>query len=139
MDFANEVSCPVLCHIWGVMPSHSDIEIAVKARPNMQFIIAHQGGGSKRSTDLAVPIVKNYENAYLELCGSMDNQYGVDDFVNMVGEDKVIFGTDQSSLEPKYELGKVAFAPISDVAKKKIFAENFLRITNASQMGKIKF
>ena len=46
-------------------------------------------------------------------------------------------GTDAIDLDAKFELGKVAFSPLDDDAKKKIFAENFLCISKDSQMGKI--
>ena len=58
---------------------------------------------------------------------------------DMAGEDKVIFGTDAINLDPKYELGKVAFSPLSDAVKKKIFAENYLKVLQYSRMGTIKF
>ena len=59
--------------------------------------------------------------------------------MDMVGEDKVIFGTDAINLDPKYELGKVAFSTLSDDTKKKIFATNYLQVIKYSQMGKITF
>lgn len=139
MDFANETSCPVLCHIWGREPKHEHIGEAMKTRPNMKFIMAHQGGGSEKYTRIAAEVANSYENLYIELCGSMDNRLGVEDIVDMVGENKVIFGTDGINLDPKYELGRVAFAPLEDRVKKKIFAENYLSLLKSSGMGKIIF
>lgn len=138
MDFADEMGCPILCHVWADDPKHSDIEAALKTRHNMKFIIAHQGGGESRYTTIAAPIVTGYENAYMELCGSMDNQLGVEDIVDMVGEDKVIFGTDAINLDPKYEFGKVALSPLCDSVKRKIFAKNYLSLLQGSAMGQIK-
>ncbi len=137
MDFADEMGCPVLCHVWADDPKHSDIDNALKTRHNMKFIIAHQGGGSSEYTKMTAPIINAYSNAYLELCGSMDNNFGVEVIVDMVGEDKVIFGTDAINLDPKYELGKVAFAPLDDSVKRKIFAENYLSLLTDSQLGHI--
>lgn len=137
LDFADEMSCPVLCHIWSDRPKHTDVENALKTRHNLKFICAHQGGGSAPFTDMTLPIIQNHENAYLELCGSMDNKYGIEDLVDRFGEDRIIFGTDVINLDPKYELGKVAFAPVADDVKKKIFAENYLNLLKTSQMGKI--
>jgi predicted TIM-barrel fold metal-dependent hydrolase len=75
----------------------------------------------------------------MEICGSLDNALPLEAIVELVGEDKVIFGTDAINLDPKYELGKVAFAPLSDETKKKIFAGNYLKLLETSQMGKIAF
>lgn len=138
MDFANEVGCPVLCHVYGNDPSKDEIAQALKTRSNMNFIIAHQGGGYARETRACAPIIRDHANAYMELCGSLNNSLGVEEIVDLVGEDKVIFGTDAINLDPKYELGKVALSPLSDSVKKKIFAENYLNLLKHSQMGKIQ-
>ena len=138
MDFADEVGCPVLCHIWGSSPKHADIASALKTRHNMKFIMAHQGGGYVKFTNIATPIVNDNENCYMELCGSLYNKYGVEDIVNLVGEDKVIFGTDAINLDPKYEIGKVAFSPLEDRIKEKIFALNYINLLKDSKLSKIE-
>ena len=137
LDFADEAHCPVLCHVWADDPKLNDISAALKNRRNLKFIIAHQGGGYSKETDRAVKIIKEYPNAYLELCGSLENNYGVEDIVALAGEDGVIFGTDQINLDPKYELGRVAFAPIEDRVKEKIFAKNFLKLMTDSELDRI--
>lgn len=137
MDFADEVGCPVLCHEWANVPDRKGFEIALQTRHNMKLIIAHQGGGSAEHTRACAPIITNNANAYMELCGSLDNRLGVEDIVDLVGAEKVIFGTDAIDLDPKYELGKVAFSPLDDRIKKMIFAENYLSLLEGSQMGKI--
>lgn len=137
MDFADEVGCPVLCHIYANVPDKQEFPQALKQRHNMQLIIAHQGGSFASETRSCAPIVRDHENAAMELCGSLDNSLGTEQILELVGEDKVIFGTDAINLDPKYELGKVAFSPLSDEVKKKLFAGNYLRLLTHSQMGKI--
>ena len=137
MDFADEAGCPVLCHEYGNIPDRKEFVEALKTRHNMKLIIAHQGGGFAAETRACAPIIRDHENAYMELCGSLDNALPTEAIVDMVGEDKVIFGTDAINLDPKYELGKVAFAPMKDEVKKKIFAENYLKVLQYSQLGKI--
>lgn len=138
MDWADEMGCPVLCHEYGNIPDRREFVVALKIRHNMKLIIAHQGGAFANETRACAPIIRDHENAYMELCGSLDNQLPTEAIVELAGENKVIFGTDMISLDPKYELGKVAFAPMSDTIKKKIFAENYLRLLETSQMGKIR-
>lgn len=138
LDFADEMSCPVLCHEYANSPDRADIVKILEKKHNLKFIIAHQGGGFASETRACAPIVKNYENAYMDLCGSMDNSFSVDEIVSLVGEDKVIFGTDALSIDSKYELGKVAFSMLPDKVKEKVFSDNFLELTKDSQMGKIK-
>ena len=139
MDFADEMGCPVLCHEYGNIPNRAEFVEALKTRHTMKLLIAHQGGGFAADTRACTPIIRDHENAYMEICGSLDNSLPVEAIVDMVGEDKVIFGTDAINLDPKYELGKVAFSPLTDDVKKKIFAENYLKVLQYSQMGTIKF
>ena len=139
MDFAEEMGCPVLCHEYGNIPDRAEFVEALKTRHNMKLLIAHQGGGFAADTRACAPIIRDHENAYMEICGSLDNALPLEAIVDLAGEDKVIFGTDAINLDPKYELGKVAFSPLSDAVKKKIFAENYLKVLQYSQMGTIKF
>ena len=137
LDFADEVGCPVLCHEYANVPAQEEFADALENRHNMRLIIAHQAGGFAKFTRRMAPMIRDHENAYLEICGSMDNQLPMEAMVELVGEDKVLFGTDAINLDPKYEIGKVALSPLSDEAKKKIFAENYLRLLEKSQMGHI--
>ena len=137
MDFADEMGCPVLCHEYDNIPDRKEFVQALKTRHNMKLVIAHQGGGFASDTRACAPIIRDHENAYMEICGSLDNALPLEAIVEMVGEDKVIFGTDAINVDPKYELGKVAFAPLRDEVKKKIFADNYLGLLDDSSMGKI--
>lgn len=139
MDFADEMGCPVLCHEYGNIPDRKEFVQALKTRHNMKLLIAHQGGGFAADTRACAPIIRDHENAYMEICGSLDNALPVEAIVDMVGEDKAIFGTDAINLDPKYELGKVAFSPLTDSAKEKVFAANYLRVLQYSHMGIITF
>jgi len=138
LDVANEMKCPVLVHEWGDIPKRSGIEAALKTRHDLKIMIAHQGGGSEADTRLCAPIIRNYENAYVELCGSLENKLPVEAIVELCGEDKVIFGTDLIDTDPKYELGRVMFAELEDAVKEKLFSLNFLGLLDNSLMGHIE-
>lgn len=137
MDFAEEMGAPVLCHCWGEAPRTEGFEQATRTRHRMKLILAHQGGASVEATNHTAPMIRDRENVYLELCGSLYNRYGVEDLVELVGAEKVIFGTDGINLDPKYELGRVALAPVEDRVKEMLFAGNYLRLLEGSRMGKI--
>ncbi len=137
LDFAAEVGCPVLSHVWGGAPALADVERAAKARPNLKLMMAHQGGGGPEHTDAYTALMKDYPNLYMEICGSLYNWYCMEEYVEMAGEDRVIFGTDQINLDPRYDLGQVIFSTLSDTIQKKILAENFLSLLQGSQLGGI--
>lgn len=138
LDFAAEAGCPVLSHVWGNDPSLADVERAVKSRPGLKLMMAHQGGGSREMTDAYVKLMKQYPNLYMEICGSLYNQYSMEEIVGLAGEDRVIFGTDLINLDPRFDLGRVIFSTLSDSVKKKVLAENYLKLMEGSAMGRIR-
>jgi len=137
MDFAADVGCPVLTHTWANNPSMADIERAVKRRPDLKLLVAHQGGGDAGMTDQFVKLMKTYPNLSMEICGSLFNPYSMEDLVEMSGEDRVIYGSDLINLDPRFDFGKVIFSTLNDTIKKKILAENYLNLFKGSSMGSI--
>jgi predicted TIM-barrel fold metal-dependent hydrolase len=137
LDFAAETGCPVLSHTWGNNPAMAEVERAVKARPKLKLVMAHQGGGNSTITDTYTDLMKNYPNLYMEICGSLYNQYSMEELVEKAGEDRVIFGTDLINLDPRFDLGRVIFSTLSDSVKRKVLAENYLRLLEGSKLGKI--
>jgi predicted TIM-barrel fold metal-dependent hydrolase len=138
LDFAEEMRCPVLVHTWANNPGMNEIEEAVKRRPNLKLLVAHQGGGNTSCTDKLVVLMEKYPNIYMEICGSLFNQYSIEKLVDMAGEDKVVYGSDLINLDPRYDLGRVVLSTLTDCIKKKILAGNFLELLKDSEMGKIK-
>lgn len=136
-DFAREIGCPVLSHIWTNNPPMKEVEEVVKSRPSLKLLMAHQGGGTAESTDDYVKLMKVYPNLYMEICGSLYNEYSIEEFVEMVGEDRVIYGSDMINLDPRFDFGRVTFSSLEDGVKKKIFAENYLNLIKGSGMGQI--
>jgi predicted TIM-barrel fold metal-dependent hydrolase len=139
LDFAAEASCPVLCHTWGNNPPIDEFRQQLEKRPSVKFLIAHQGGGSCDCTDRLVALMKDYEDVNMELCGALTNPYSVEELISMTGEDRLVYGSDLINLDPRYDFGKVVFSPISYEAKKKVLAENYLKMLQGSRMGKISF
>lgn len=136
-DFANEVGCPVLCHTFHDKPPLLQTITLAEKRPNLSLLVAHQCGGVQELTEQAAPYVRQIPNVYMELCGSLFNRLGFDDIRELVGEDKMIFGTDAIDLDIRFDFGRLVFAEMPDSAKKKILAENYLRLLEKSQLGKI--
>lgn len=137
LDFAAEAGCPVLCHIWGGQPSLADVERAVRSRPALKLMMAHQGGGSAVQTDNYVALMHDYANLYMETCGSLYNSYSMEDYVAMAGEERVIYGSDMINLDPRFDLGQVIFSTLDDRIKRKLLAGNFLRLLQGSRLGRI--
>jgi predicted TIM-barrel fold metal-dependent hydrolase len=127
----------VLSHCWLGNFQMSNVEKAVKERPGLKLIMAHQGGGYAEATDEFTTLMKDYPNLYMEICGSLYNTYSVEDFVRLAGEDRVIYGSDLLGCDAGFELGRVTLSTLPDNIMRKILAENFLNLLKDSSMGKI--
>lgn len=137
LDFAVEHRCPVLCHTWSNNPSIEDIESVVSPRPGLKLMLAHQGGGSAECTDRVAELMTRHPSLRMELCGSLHNTYSVEDLVEKVGPDRLIFGTDMINLDPRFDLGRVIFSTLDDDIKRNILAANYLSLLDDSSMGQI--
>ena len=136
-DYANEKSCIVLIHTWNENPPLSQLEELAVRHPFIKLLCAHQGGGSADLSRKLAAIMKRQPNLYMEICGSLLNTMAIEDLVALVGEDRIIYGSDMINLDPRYDFGRVVFSPLPDVIKKKLLSGNYLSLLNMSQMGQI--
>lgn len=138
LDFAQETRCPVLCHIWEGTPALAEVERAVKSRPRLKLIMAHQGGGYAPCTDAYLKLMSEYPNLFTDICGSLFNSYPLERIVERAGEDRVIYGSDLINLDPRYDFGRVVFSSLPEKVKKKILCGNYLELLEDSGMGHIE-
>lgn len=136
-DFADERSCVVLTHTWEDNPPLSEVESLAAKRKNMKLICAHQGGGSAVLSCKLAEIMKRQPNIYMDICGSFLNTMAMEDFVELVGENCIIYGSDLINLDVRYDFGRVVLSPLADEVKKKLLSGNFLSLLKDSEMGKI--
>ena len=118
-SFADELGAVVLMHNVEVprMP-----EFANKYR-NMKLIVAHIG-----SEDHIDAIANaRHGNIYVDTSGGASNLNNViEHAVERVGADNILFGTDTYS--PAFQMGRIAWAGISEYDKRKILRENAERL-----------
>lgn len=136
-DYAAEKRAVILTHTWGNSPELSEVEALAARRPGLQLLCAHQGGGSAPLTHKLAGIMSSVPNITMEICGSLVNPLSIEDLVGLVGADRVVYGSDLINLDVRYDFGRVVFSSLSDTVKKKILGENFLRLLQDSQMGRI--
>jgi predicted TIM-barrel fold metal-dependent hydrolase len=137
LDFAAEHGCPVLTHLWGSSPGAAEVEAIVQTRPALKLLAAHQGGGSADCTDALVAVMREHPHVTMELCGSLYNHYALENLVEMVGDERIVYGSDLINLDPRYDFGQVVFSTLPDESKSKILAGNFLRLLEGSALGSI--
>ena len=119
LDFADEMRCPVLCHIWNNSPPMKEAELAVKKRTGLKLLMAHQAGGYAEFSDEYSKLVKEYPNLYMEISGSLYNQHSMEEFIELVGEDRLIYGSDLINVDPRFDFGRVVFSTLDDRIKRR--------------------
>lgn len=118
-SFAHELSAVVLTHP-EVFP---DMLALADKYPKVRLIIAHLGSDTFMQTIGA----SKHGNIYTDTSGSASHQNNIiERAVEKIGPEKILFGTDTYS--SAFQLGRIAWADISDEAKKKILRDNALAL-----------
>lgn len=129
LQFASDRKMVVLVHTWLDGDIYGNLEIFEKVAreySDINWIMGHSGGpfGSYHAAEMA----KGLKNVFLDLTLSMGPARQVEYFVNEVGADQVLFGTDNPFLDPRPQIGRVGLAEISEDAKQMIFSGNARRL-----------
>ena len=122
-ELANEQGFPILAHTWGKEAEVFDS--LAEEYPNISFILAHAG---VVDFDTYVKLGKTRPNIYLDQATSQVGYGWIERFVEEVGAEKILFGSDMPFLSAPQQIGKVLYARISDADKRKILGENVKRI-----------
>lgn len=127
-EFTNDHRLPLLSHTsTGGRNPVKTFEKLAGMYPNVSILLGHSGFGSE-GADQTIQVVKNCPNVYAEITGSTVIYGTLERMVREVGADRVLFGTDIPFLDPRAQVGRVAFAKITDEEKRKVFGLNAARI-----------
>jgi len=140
LSFAQECGCPITFHYWeNERITHESVAEILEKYPRLKVILAHQGGGVRHQTLKTAELMRQCDRLYIDTCGSLWNRLGMDEIAEVVGADRMCFGSDIFYLDPRFEIGRIVFSGMTEESMKKIFAENYLRLLEGSQLGKIRF
>jgi predicted TIM-barrel fold metal-dependent hydrolase len=137
-DMAAELGVPVLIHSWHteeglaeILPSlHTGhfpmliLEELGKRHPETTFIIAHAGGMWVKAFQYAQP----YPNICFDVCGFDPERGIVEKAVEVLGAERVYYGSDAPGRNYAAQLAKVRYADISDRDKALILGGNAARL-----------
>ncbi len=93
---------------------------AAQRYPEAMFQFAHIGGGG--DWEYMCKAFREQSNIFVDVGGSNNEEGMVEFAVHCLGEDRVLFGTDNSYYQG---VGKVICADLSDRQKQKIFFDNY--------------
>lgn len=127
-EFANERSMPLLSHTGtGGRNPVKTFEKLADMYPNVNILLGHAGFGSE-GADQSIHAMKSCPNIYAEITGSTVIYGTLERMVREAGADRVLFGTDLPFIDARPQVGRVAFAKITDEEKRKVFGLNAARI-----------
>jgi len=127
--FAQERGAVILIHTWEGDERCRPAAFGqlAEAYPEVSFLLGHSGGTVMGRRE-AVEVVKARANVYLEICSSTLTSAELEWMVGQVGAQRIIYGTDCPWLDPRFVLGKVAYANLSDEQLRLILGENIARL-----------
>ena len=135
---AGELGVPVLIHSWheeeglaeiipqmhvGYFPVRIMAELG-KRYPDTTFIFAHVGGMWVKAFQAA----KSYPNLCFDISGFDPERGIVEKAVEVLGAERVFFGSDAPGRNYAAQLAKVQYADISDRNKQLIMGENAIKL-----------
>ena len=123
-EYANTRRLPILAHTWG---DDAVRRLAAMARryPDASFLAGHSGAGDVK---INIEEARRTPHLFLELTYSAGTPWGVERFVREVGAEQVLWGSDSILFAQSHQVGKVAFARISESDKALILGGNARRI-----------
>lgn len=127
-EFANEHRLPLLSHTsTGGRNPIKTFEKLADMYPNVSILLGHSGFGSE-GADHTIQAVKNHPNVYAEITGSVVVYGTLERMVREAGADRVLFGTDLPFIDARPQVGRVAYAKLTDDEKRQVFGLNAARI-----------
>ena len=95
------------------------VEVA-KRYPEGMFQYAHIGGGG--DWEYMCKSFRDYPNIYVDTSGSNNDENMIDFAVEVLGEDRLFFGSDDSYYQ---SVGKILASNLTEAQKKKVFFDNY--------------
>ncbi len=124
LERANAEKAMVLLHTWGGSPYDGAEEVrkVVARYPDIIYLLGH---AFNNRWDEAMQIVRDFpENVYLELTSIPGTAGVVEKFVNAIGSERLLFGTDLPWFDEYQAVGGIIGARIGDDAMRDILYRN---------------
>ncbi len=137
---ASELGVPILTHSWWVSDYNpiqryatpDRFEHYVKTYPDVNLILGHAGGRYEGHL-AAAKLARAYPNVYVDFSGDSYSFGLVEWFVEQIGADRILFGSDLTMIDGRTVMGRILDADISAEAKALILGENAVRLFGLSR------
>ncbi len=126
-EFAQERGLHVLSHSF---PSPAALAALAATYPRVTILVGHASADWKLVPAYCT-VCAERPNVYLDLCYSVQWRGLLEQMVAGAGADRVLYGSDLPFLDPRPQLGRIAFAHLSEDQLRLILGGNAQRIWRA--------
>lgn len=127
MDLAQDLGMVLNIHCCTDL---GDVENILKNFPRLKLLFAHPETPSPMAN---FTLAQKYPNLYFDLSGSGLFRWGMlKKGIEMLGPERILFGTDFPIINPGMYIAGVFFEHLSEMERKMVLRENFLRLTGYS-------
>ena len=134
-ECARETGLPIMSHTWDTSTYNPGQKYAftglfekyIREYPEVTFIFGHCGGrynGIKTAIDIGM----RYPNAHFDIGGDIWPLGFLDELVDKIGADRIMYGSDYTMIEQRPMLGVVYGSGISNLDKEKILHHTAARV-----------
>jgi len=120
-ELASKRKLPILVHAWCPWEVDRMAEVAGMF-PDLKIILGHSGLTVAREN--AIAACKKHDNLYCDTTISSACDGVIESLVDLIGEDRVVYGSDMAFFECIHNLGKICLSKLTDTAKEKILGLN---------------
>jgi hypothetical protein len=138
VEEATRLKAPLLIHPYHATDPSGGVDEIVKlatAFPEAQIIMPHMGATLTEGGDwiTALHKIRRHENVLADTCTSTVDAGMIEKAVEVLGPERVLFGTDAGYLDPPAQLAKVMSAELSENERHMILGGNAARIFRLSE------
>lgn len=134
-ELAAQLNCVVLAHTWDRSPEHPAqdhsfpdlFERYLAEFGEVRFVFGH-AGGRWNGFRACLGLMKKYPNTYLDITGDGFMLGRIEHFVQEVGSERILFGSDAPWVDPRMPLGEVLGADIGEVERESILGGSAARL-----------
>jgi predicted TIM-barrel fold metal-dependent hydrolase len=123
-EFAQAHRLHLLSHSF---PSPERLSRLAADYPDVSILVGHAASSPEAVPGLAA-VCRERPNVYLDLCGSQLWRGLLEQMVTLAGPDRILYGSDIPFVDPRGQLGRVAFARLPDDTLCRILGGNARRL-----------
>jgi len=127
LEYADARGLPVLSHTWAGkgMSSYAEVAAIAERFPNVRFLMGHAGYGDWVDS---AKVARDHEHVYLELTAAYSVRGSLEIMIEHAGSEKILFGTDHPWFDPRYGIGCILSAYMTDEDRRNILYRNAQRL-----------